>query len=146
MRQAKLWTTAVALACAGVAQAQNWPSFRGPSASGVADRQDLPLRWDVKTGENVRFATEVPGLGHSSPVVWGGLVFLTTAVAGSRPDLKLGDSGGIDMTSDESLSWRLVCIDAREGRILWATEVAQGTPAEVRSDPAARNRSRAVTT
>src|SRR3954462_13589901 len=59
----------------------NWPSFRGPSASGVADGQDLPDQWNAGTGEGVRFQVEIPGLAHSSPVIWGDRVFLTTAVS-----------------------------------------------------------------
>ena len=69
-----------ALWFARVADAQEWPSFRGPGARGVADGQDLPADWDVKTGRGVRFKTAVPGVGHSSPIVWGERVFLTTAV------------------------------------------------------------------
>ncbi len=51
------------------AMAQNWPSFRGPFARGIADQQELPADWDVKTGRNIRWKAEVPGMGHSSPVV-----------------------------------------------------------------------------
>src|SRR5262245_30792005 len=49
----------------------NWPTFRGTQAEGVADRQNLPDRWDGKTGENILWRTTIPGLAHSSPVVWG---------------------------------------------------------------------------
>jgi len=48
----------------------NWPSFRGMQAEGVAERQNLPDRWDGKTGENILWRTTIPGLAHSSPVVW----------------------------------------------------------------------------
>jgi hypothetical protein len=66
------------------ALAQNWPAFRGPGASGAADGQNLPLTWDVKTGANILWRTPVAGLAHSSPIVWGGRIFVTTAVS-SRP-------------------------------------------------------------
>jgi hypothetical protein len=49
----------------------NWPSFRGPDASGVADGQMPPTNWDVEKGTNVLWKTPIPGLGHSCPVVWG---------------------------------------------------------------------------
>ncbi len=49
-----------------LATAGNWPSFRGPGARGVADGEDLPTIWNVETGKNVRWRTEIPGLGHSS--------------------------------------------------------------------------------
>ncbi len=67
-------------ALALVPAAQNWPSFRGPGARGVAANQHLPLDWDVATGRNIAWKTEIPGLGLSSPIGWGSLVFLTTAV------------------------------------------------------------------
>ena len=65
-------------------QPANWPQFRGPYATGVADGQDPPITWDVKEGTNVRWKTPIPGLGHSCPVVWGDRVFLTTAVGGEH--------------------------------------------------------------
>ena len=58
---------AAALTAAGSAANTNWPGFRGPGARGVADGHALPVSWDVKTGENVRFSTRVPGSGHASP-------------------------------------------------------------------------------
>ena len=61
------------------ASAQDWPSFRGPGASGVADGQNLPVKWDVQRRVNVLWKTQIHGLAHSSPVVWGDRVFLTTA-------------------------------------------------------------------
>ena len=59
--------------------AGSWPSFRGQQASGIAERQNLPDRWDPKTGENILWRTPIPGLAHSSPIVWGDRIFLTTA-------------------------------------------------------------------
>ena len=60
----------------------NWPSFRGPEASGISEGQNLPDKWDPKTGENVLWRTAIPGLAHSSPVVWGNRIYLTTAEIG----------------------------------------------------------------
>src|SRR5215207_9319354 len=51
--------------------AGSWPSFRGVQAAGVADGQQLPDTWNPKTGEHVRWRTPIPGLAHSSPIVWG---------------------------------------------------------------------------
>lgn len=115
------------------ATAQDWPSFRGPAATGVADGQGLPAEWDVKSGRNVRWKAAVPGVGHSSPVVSGERVFLTTAVPAEAPTLVLGDEGGIDLASDKPpISWRLLCLDARDGRTLWQREVAAGEPRAAR--------------
>ena len=61
--------------------ARNWPGFRGIQASGVADGQGVPTAWNVETGENVRWKTPIPGLGNSSPVIWGDRIFVTTAIS-----------------------------------------------------------------
>jgi len=75
-----------ALALAANCRAENWPQFRGPGARGIADKQHLPASWNVKTGENIAWKTELPGLGLSSPVVWGNRLYVTTAVS-SNPQM-----------------------------------------------------------
>ena len=68
----------------------NWPSFRGPNASGIAEGYPLPLTWDVTTSKNILWKTPIPGLGHSSPVVWGNRIFLSTSISGKEnPVLKV---------------------------------------------------------
>lgn len=67
----------------------SWPSFRGRDAAGVADGQRLPDRWNGTTGENILWQATIPGLGHSSPIVWGDRVFVTSA-ASSGGDLATG--------------------------------------------------------
>ena len=57
-----------------------WPSFRGLRGSGVAVASGLPESWDATSGANLAWRTAVPGLGHSSPTVWGDRLFVTTAV------------------------------------------------------------------
>jgi outer membrane protein assembly factor BamB len=115
------------------AHAQEWPSFRGPGASGVADGQNLPSDWDVKAGRNIRWKADVPGVGHSSPIVWGERVFVTTAVPAEAPTLVLGDKGGIDLASDKPpISWRLLCFDAKDGKPLWEREAFAGEPRAAR--------------
>src|SRR5262245_40303211 len=63
------------------ANAQNWPSFRGDRASGVADGKPAPVKWDVPKGENVLWKTPIPGLSVASPIVWTDRVFVVTAVS-----------------------------------------------------------------
>ena len=55
----------------------NWPYWRGPAADGMAVG-DAPVTWSAT--ENVRWKTDIPGLGNSSPIVWGDFVFVTTAI------------------------------------------------------------------
>ena len=62
--------------CAGAtASAQNWPSFRGPAASGVAEGTPTAVKWNAATGENVLWKTPVAGVAVSSPIVWGERVY-----------------------------------------------------------------------
>src|SRR5688572_23125280 len=82
-------STTIAVSAALAAQDRpnggNWPSFRGPFAAGSAPSIRLPDKWDGSTGLNIAWKTAVPGLAHSSPVVWGNRVFVTTAIS-SRAD------------------------------------------------------------
>jgi outer membrane protein assembly factor BamB len=113
---------------------ESWPSFRGPHASGVADGQDLPDHWNGKTGENIRWRTPIPGLAHSSPVVWGDRIFVTSAIS-SRPDatFKPGLYGDGDSSEDRSAhKWVLYAIDKRTGKVEWERVAFEGVPRERR--------------
>jgi outer membrane protein assembly factor BamB len=99
----------------------NWPQFRGPDATGIADGQNPPISWDVKAGTNVRWKTPIPGLGHSCPVVWGNRVFVTTAVS-ANPDQKvrIGNYGDVESVNDTSKhAFHVICLDRDSGKILW---------------------------
>ena len=63
----------------------NWPSFRGPGGSGVADGAELPDVLSGVDGTNLAWRTEIPGLAHASPIVWGDRVYLTSAVTSGPP-------------------------------------------------------------
>ena len=113
-----------------VATPLNWPSFRGPDGTGVADGQQPPVTWNDKDGTNVRWKTSIPGLGHSCPVVWGNRVFVTTAISG-KPDQKIrignyGDVGSVDDTSKHT--WQVLCLDRDTGKILWTQTAYEGVP------------------
>ena len=108
----------------------SWPSFRGPNASGVADGQQLPDRWDAKTGENILWRTPIPGLAHSSPIVWGDRVFVTSAISSKAgATFKPGLYGDGDASDDRSPhKWVLYAIDKRTGKIAWERVAASGEP------------------
>jgi outer membrane protein assembly factor BamB len=111
-----------------------WPSFRGPGASGVADGQHLPDSWNAETGENIRWRVLIPGLAHSSPIVWGDRVFVTSAIS-SLPDatFRPGLYGDGDASSDRSPHrWMVYAIDARTGRTLWERVAHEGIPVDRR--------------
>ena len=127
---------AVRLAAPAGAAAESgaWPSFRGPRASGVADGQALPERWNGVDGANVRWRTAIPGLGHSSPVVWGGRVFVTSAVSTDpRATFRPGLYGAGTASSDRSPQrWMVYALDAGTGDLLWEAVAAEGRPRDAR--------------
>ncbi len=108
----------------------NWPSFRGRDARGIADGQDPPLTWNVETGDNIAWRTTVPGLGHSSPVVWGNKVFITSAVGkDDDPYLKVGLYGeSPDNPEKFDHDFNLYCFDKTGGNILWQKTAYTGVP------------------
>ena len=129
-----------------------WPGFRGPAANGLAADAEAPLTWS--TTENVRWAVDVPGRGWSSPIIWNGRVYVTTAI-GSEP-FKQPSPGlyGNDYIaelrkqglSDEEVEKRIrlrdteapeesdeiryvvLALDARTGKRLWEREAHKGLP------------------
>lgn len=122
-----------ACACATVS-AQNWPSFRGTGASGVADDFPTPVTWNVATGQNVLWKTRIPGLAISSPIVWGDRVFVSTAVSSdSAAAIRTRLSGDLqrDVQPSADLSkhtWRVIALDRRSGKIVWDRVAFEGIP------------------
>lgn len=98
-------TLAALLLLAAPAWAQadgNWPRFRGASGQGLADDKDLPVSWNGTT--NVAWKVAVAGEGWSSPIVWGGKVFLTAATDGGK-------------------TCHVMAFSAADGKTLWDTVV-----------------------
>ena len=90
-----------------------WPRFRGPYGNGVSAYTNVPKEWDAATGKNIRWKTEVPLPGNSSPVVWEDRVVLTGADEDRR---------------------EVYGFDADSGRLLWRAEVP-GTPHSTAEPP-----------
>jgi outer membrane protein assembly factor BamB len=109
---------------------QNWPRVRGPQARGVAEGHPTPVEWDAASGKNILWKRPLPGLAHSSPIVWGDSVFVTSAVneeGGSF--LKVGLYGDITPVREEPRHrFMLYRIDKRTGEILWERAAYQGVP------------------
>lgn len=112
----------------------SWPSFRGPHASGVAEGQNLPDQWNGKNGENILWHTTIPGLAHSSPVVWGNRIFVTSAVSTDpKATFKPGLYGDGDASKDLSQHrWMIYALDKQSGKIVWDRVAFQGEPREKR--------------
>lgn len=108
----------------------NWPQFRGPAASGVADGANAPSEWDASDGTNVLWKTAIPGLAHSSPIVWGERIFVTTAVPSTGdPELKVGLYGAGDSAKDMvEHEFKVYCLDRKAGKVLWEKTAYKGVP------------------
>jgi outer membrane protein assembly factor BamB len=114
--------------------AGSWPSFRGLQAGGIAESQNLPDTWDVKTGQNIRWRTPVAGLAHSSPIVWGDTIFVTTAVSSrGGATFKPGLYGDGDASDDRSRQqWKVIAIDKKTGATRWEQVAIEGPPLDKR--------------
>jgi outer membrane protein assembly factor BamB len=116
---------------AATVHAQNWPAFRGPNAEGISATA-VPTSWDVGAAKHIAWKLPIPGLAHSSPIVWGDRIYLTTAVpASGERKVVTGDvqKSGIDSATDTGIhTWRLLAIDKHTGRIAWDKSVHQGVP------------------
>ncbi len=110
--------------------AQEWPQFRGPGARGVADGSTLPVHWDAETGHGITWRTPIPGLGHSSPVIWGDRLFITTAVS-QKDDagIRTGLYGDISPVNDDSVHrYAVYCLDRKTGEVLWQRTATETVP------------------
>lgn len=113
---------------AGAARSKDWPQWRGPDGQGISEEKGLPVEWSAT--KNVKWKTPIGGLGHSSPIVWGKKIFLTTALDGEvipgRPagvTHKLSD--GTDFVHPDAVganlkhTFKVLCLDRDSGKILW---------------------------
>ena len=112
----------------------NWPNWRGPNADGVAVKGNPPVTWSES--ENVKWKVKLPGTGSSTPVVWGDKIFMQTAVPTAvaapvrenpRPRRR-GPPRGI--TPRAPYKFNLVCLDRRNGDLLWERTVREELPHE----------------
>jgi len=120
----------LACACLYAANAytQNWPSFRGPGAAGVAESKTLPTNWNAETPANIRWKTRIPGLGYASPIVWGQRVFIATAVSGDSAAFQTQTRSNAPVPESAKHSWRLYCLDKNNGKIVWERTAHEGVP------------------
>ena len=150
---------ALALCCSALLVAaepapagDNWPQFLGPGGVSIGNSPDLPVEWSKET--NVEWVAEVPGMGWSSPIVWGSRVFVTTASSDQQmkqPSLgvdfsneyvaELSEEGKSneeverliterdnELPSEIQLTYRLICHDLESGKVLWNRVLHSGAP------------------
>ena len=101
-------------ACRAAAGDGDWPHWRGPNDDGMA-RGDAPLHWSDK--EHIAWKANVPGRGHSSPVIWGDRIFLTTAVPVA------GSAGALT-----EHKFTVLAYDRKTGKLLWEKVARVATP------------------
>ena len=113
----------------------NWPQWRGPDGQGVSTEKNLPTEWSAT--KNIRWKTPLPGRSHSSPIVWGNKIFVTTAIEGPVvPGAKavkhmVGDKEFLHPDSigaDHKHAFKVICLNATTGKILWEQTAFEGTP------------------
>jgi len=107
----------------------DWVQFRGPHACGLDESEPLATEWDVPSGNNVLWSTPLSGLGHSSPIIVGNRIYITTAIGPKDRELKVGLYGDIDPVEESSeYEWRLLALDRDSGKILWSEPGYKGVP------------------
>lgn len=98
------WLASASLLATSLARTENWPEWRGPRGDGSSRETMVPVHWSATS--NVVWKTELPGLGHASPIVWGDRVFTVTGVPAQEARM-------------------LLCLDRQGGKILWQKTALQ---------------------
>ena len=116
----------------GAAEGQHfWPQWRGPLATGVAPYAQPPVVWGE--GKNIRWKTALPGKGHSTPIVWGERIFLTTAIPygpAVRPGLPDRPGAHDNLSLTHHHEFVVLAVSRRDGKILWQQTVHKELPHE----------------
>ena len=126
--------------------AQNWPSFRGPNASGVIEGSKPPITWDVEKAQNVLWRTAIPGLSHASPIIWDNNIFVITAISSDSKAGFQAKDRGIGLANDDvKHTWMIYALDKRSGKVLWTDKPYEGVPRAKRHVKATQANSTPVT-
>jgi outer membrane protein assembly factor BamB len=126
-----------------VSNVEHWPQWRGPFFNGMANG-DAPTHWNDT--QNIKWKTEIPGKGHSTPVIWGNRIFLTTAIPTGKPAVAAapapapaqpatrgqgrGRGPGGDTGPQAEHKFEVLCLDLKTGKILWQKTAKVAAPHE----------------
>jgi outer membrane protein assembly factor BamB len=88
---------------------ENWPRWRGPRGDGHSTETNVPVRWSA---ESIEWKAPLPGIGQSSPIIWGDRIFLTSA-------------------RDKGRERIVCCVDGRDGKVLWEHVAWTGEPEKI---------------
>lgn len=115
---------------AGTCFGEDWSGFRGPRGNSVVDSVSLPSQWGDDS--NVRWKVKIPGRGWSQPVVAGDRIFVTTAICENEEKPRRFEGGivfgAVDATKND-YQWKVLCVSADSGEVLWEDVAYAGKPA-----------------
>lgn len=109
----------------------NWPQWRGPLGTGVAPGADPPVEWSEK--KNIRWKIELPGLGHSTPVIWGDRIFLTAAIPfGEKLEPRFSGAPGAhdNLPVTQKHEYVALAISRLDGKTIWTKSLRKDLPHE----------------
>lgn len=117
------------------AAGSNWPQWRGPTGQGISSEKNLPAVWSPT--KNIKWKTPIAGRAHSSPIVWGNRLFLTTAIEGEViPGAKAvkhmnGDQEFLHpdaIGADKKHTFKVIALDSETGKVVWEQTAFEGAP------------------
>jgi outer membrane protein assembly factor BamB len=111
----------------------NWPQWRGPLGTGVAPDGNPPVEWSDRDRQNIRWKTELPGRGHSTPIVWNNRIFVTTAIPYGEalpPRYSKAPGAHDNVPVTHRHKFVVIALDRQNGRIVWQRTVREVLPHE----------------
>jgi outer membrane protein assembly factor BamB len=123
---------------ATLSAAENWPQWRGPGSQGISTEAQLPTEWTAT--KNIAWKTELPA-GHSSPIVWGDRIFVTSAVEGDIVPGAKAVGHSVDgqvwlhpdsVAADRKHTLKVLALDVQTGKVLWDRTAYEGTVYDAR--------------
>jgi outer membrane protein assembly factor BamB len=123
---------------ATLSAAENWPQWRGPGSQGISTEAQLPTEWTAT--KNIAWKTELPD-GHSSPIVWGDRIFVTSAVEGDIVPGAKAVGHTVDgqvwlhpdsVAADRRHTLKVLALDVKTGKVLWDRTAYEGTVYDAR--------------
>jgi outer membrane protein assembly factor BamB len=110
-------------------KADNWPTWRGPTANGIVAQGNPPLKWSEK--KNIKWKVSIPGRASSTPIIWGDNIFLTTAVpTGKEPEKKTEKRQRVAAKPTIPYQFKLLCLDKNTGKLNWDVVSKETIPHE----------------
>ena len=128
----------LAVGTATSSAAENWPQWRGPGSQGISTEAQLPTEWTA--AKNIAWKTQLPA-GHSSPIVWGDRIFVTSAVEGDVVPGAKAVGHTVEgqpwihpdsVAADRKHTLKVIALDVKTGEVLWDRTAYEGTVYDAR--------------